>query len=360
MDAFTLVLLPLSWIYGLAVAVRNKCYDWMVFPSHSLGRPTISVGNLSVGGTGKTPLVGYIAQYLQERHKRVAILSRGYKRESSGFVLVADGQKVLVNSKQSGDECQELAQRLPGAIIAVDEKRVRAAREVLKRFPVDVFLLDDGFQHRSARRELDLVTIPVKQSKESSSVGVPRDFLLPAGTRREPLTSLQRADHVVLTRAEGLDSAEGVLHRYQEWCRRYTLAELSAVRTRASSLLRVWDGQELTAAEVREKKLYLFCGIGRPSSFFDLVAALGAEIVGREAFPDHHWYTRVDLVHLERLSKQKRCDYLVTTMKDAARLTGIAEAKEFLMNSPVLGLKTELEFIYGSDVFHQHLDRFVS
>ena len=128
-NALRFLLLPFSWLYAGAVIIRNKFFDWGFLRSEKLGAPTISVGNLSVGGTGKTPLVAYVVRYLQRKGKRVAILSRGYKRKSVGFVLVSDGKRILADAAQSGDEPQELAQHLPGVIVAVEENRARVGRD---------------------------------------------------------------------------------------------------------------------------------------------------------------------------------------------------------------------------------------
>lgn len=360
MNAIRLALLPLSWIFTLAVAFRNKCYDWQVFPSHSLGRPTVSVGNLSVGGTGKTPLVAYIARYFQQKGKQVAILSRGYKRESSGFVLVSDGEKILVGAKTGGDEPLELARQLAGVIVAVDEKRARAGEKVRERFPVDLFVLDDGFQHRAVRRDFDIVTIPASLDKAPNSGIELCPFLIPAGLLREPLRGLRRANHVVFTRAKFVGSSPDAVEYMRDWYRLHTSAGVSAVDFQVRKLVRLSDGEKEDPEKWQGKKVYLFSGIAGPEGFFRLVADLGIVIAGRSVFRDHYEYQARDIQRLKKGFIDSKAESFLTTMKDAARLSGSDVGRVFLAESPVYGLAIDIQFIHGQETFHRHLDRLVS
>lgn len=360
MNALRVALLPLSWLFALAVALRNKCYDWQVFPSHSLGRPTISVGNLSVGGTGKTPLVAYIARYFQRKGKQVAILSRGYKRKSSGFVLVSDGEKVFVGAKAGGDEPVELAQQLPGVIVAVDEKRARAGEKVRERFPVDLFVLDDGFQHRAVRRDLDIVTIPASLDRASNSgVGL-CSFLIPAGLLREPLRGLRRANHIVFTRASFVGSSPDSVELMRSWYRQHTSADVSAVDFQVRELVRLSDGEREDPEKWQGKKVYLFSGIASPEGFFRLVAELGFVIASGSVFRDHYEYQARDIQRLKKGFTDSKAESFLTTMKDAARLSGSDVGRAFLAESPVYGLAIDVQFIYGQETFHRHLDQLIS
>jgi tetraacyldisaccharide 4'-kinase len=350
--------LPLSWLYCAAVTIRNKCFDWRIRRSTALGAPTISVGNLTVGGTGKTPLVAYIARYLVGKGKRVAILSRGYLRKTRGFVLVSDGERILADPETVGDEPYELAQALPRIVVAVDEKRRRAGKLVSQRFPVDVFILDDGFQHRGVKRDLDVVTIT--ESVDSAS-GDGREFnsrLVPAGRFREPLESLKRADHIVLTgvSGEGIARIENDLGSY----RRYTSADASAVSPRVRAVVRLWDRKEENQEKFVGKSAFLFCGIANPEQFFRFASSCGFMVAGQKAFADHHWYRAQDLLDLQRQYQTTGAALLLTTMKDAARLSGSPEGKAFIKEFPVYGLAIDLQFVQGEDAFHQHLDKLVA
>jgi tetraacyldisaccharide 4'-kinase len=357
LDAFAL-LLPLSWLYRATVTIRNKSFDWGIWRSTALGAPTISVGNLTVGGTGKTPLVAYIARYLVGKRKRVAVLSRGYSRKSRGFILVSDGESILADALTVGDEPCEIAQDLPGVIVAVDEKRGRAGKIVSQSFPVDVFILDDGFQHREVKRDLNVVTIT--GSVDSASVdGVEfNSRLLPAGRFREPLESLKRADHIVLTgvSGEGIARIENDLGFY----RRYTSAEASAVSPRVRAVVRLWDRKEENQDKFVGTSAFLFCGIANPGQFFRFASSSGFMVAGQKAFADHHWYRAQDLLDLQRQYQTTGGALMLTTMKDAARLSGSPEGRTFIEKLPVYGLAIDLQFLQGENAIHQHLDRLVA
>lgn len=360
-NALRLALLPLSWTFALAVAVRNKCYDWGIFRSEALGPPTISIGNLSVGGTGKTPLVAYVARYLQQKAKKVAILSRGYKRRSTGFVLVSDGEKVLVDSMKSGDEAQELARRLSGVIVAVAEERRRAGKGVLARFPIDVFILDDGFQHRMVGRSFDVVTIPFIVPGNAPWLS---DFenrcLLPAGRLREPLRNLKRAHHIAFTQARISRSAPDRFERLRKRYKAYTTAESSAVDVKVSGCVRLSDWKEERLEKVFERRVLLFCGIANPERFSQLAMESGFEVGRICVFPDHHDYNEADFASLKNQFRECNAQIFLTTMKDAARLTGSEVGRRFLTENPVYGVEIVVEFIYGKETFHRQLDRLVS
>ena len=196
------LLIPLSWLYGLVVWIRNWLYAVGVFKARKLPCRVISVGNIAVGGTGKTPAVIAIAKRLQEKGVRVAILLRGYKRTSREQVtVVSDGERVRATLKESGDEAYMLARHLNGIPIVVGRQRYQAGRVALERFDVDVLLLDDGFQHRQLARDVDILTVPA-YSVASEHPLRNRAKLLPAGTLREPWTALRRADIILLTHTD--------------------------------------------------------------------------------------------------------------------------------------------------------------
>jgi tetraacyldisaccharide 4'-kinase len=356
-NALTFFLIPFSWLFGVGVALRNKCFDWGIFRSDSLGVPTISVGNLSVGGTGKTPLVASVARYLQQKAKRIAILSRGYKRKSTGFVLVSDGEKILVGATVGGDEPQELAQQLPSVVVAVDEKRARAGRKVLERFPIDVFILDDGFQHRAVKRDLDIVTIPASSGVTSSVYDTASRFLIPAGRRREPLRSLKRADLLVFTRTRDSGFSRDALEEMGKRFRRFTAANAAPVDFKVRALVRLSDRKEENLEGFVGKKAFLFCGIGDPQSFFRLAADSGLEVVRTKSFSDHYRYRAQDLLSLGNQFPAGGAELLLTTMKDAARLSDFSDGKAFMRDFPVYGLAVEVEFLRGEKDFHRQLDR---
>jgi tetraacyldisaccharide 4'-kinase len=357
LGAFSL-LLPISWLYRAAVTIRNKSFDWGIRRSTALGAPTVSVGNLTVGGTGKTPLVAYIARYLVGKGKRVAVLSRGYSRESRGFVLVSDGESLPADVLTVGDEPYELALDLPGVIVAVDEKRGRAGKIVSHKFPVDVFILDDGFQHRGVKRDLNVVTITEGVNSASGDVREVNSRLLPAGRFREPLESLKRAGHIVLTGVSG--EAIARIENDLGFYRRYTSADASAVSPRVRAVVRLWDRREENQSKFVGKSAFVFCGIAKPGQFFRFASSSGFMVAGQAAFADHHWYGSQDLLALQRQYQSTGAAFVLTTMKDAARLSGSPEGRTFIKEFPVYGLAIDLQFVQGENAFHQQLDRLVA
>ncbi len=190
------LLFPLTGLYGLAIEIRNLLYDKRCIKTSKFDIPVISVGNLTVGGTGKTPFVIYLAQYLKESSLSVGIVSRGYGRKTKGTVIVHDGKSILSSHDESGDEPWLIASALKSVPVIVDEDRTQGIQTLIDKFPVDVVLLDDAFQHRRAGRDLDILLI---NSRESSG----NYHLLPGGKLREPLRQSRRASLIVHTKCVG-------------------------------------------------------------------------------------------------------------------------------------------------------------
>lgn len=331
--------MPLSRLYGVITDLRNRLYDRNVLRSYSLGARTISVGNITAGGTGKTPLVAYIARLLAEREEIVCILTRGYgRRNPRSRVLVSDGKSVLSDPEFAGDEPIELAHKLLGkAIIIADANRVSAAEWARKEFGVTAFILDDGFQHRKARRDLDIVCIDATDPFGTGK-------MLPAGRLREPLRDLSRSDAVVITRS---DLAENIGDLKLQLSNLNGRARIFAARTeidRATKLPDLAAGSQekdaraaaahswldsIAPAEIDQQiKIGAFCGLGNPEAFFAQVGNAFAEgtrfdLLLRKAFPDHHRYTQRDVDDLENRARETGIHALLTTAKDAVKLKGL-------------------------------------
>ncbi len=188
-------LLPFSWLYGLAVTVRNLAYDKGWFRQETAGVPVVSVGNITAGGTGKTPLVEYLVRHLVASGKHPAILSRGYRRRSRGVVVVSDGKSMRSDAAMGGDEPVQMARKLATVPVVVAERRIAAARVAVRDFHADVLVLDDGFQHRSLKRDLNILIMDSRRD-------LVREPLLPVGLRREPLAAVRRANLVVLSKVD--------------------------------------------------------------------------------------------------------------------------------------------------------------
>jgi tetraacyldisaccharide 4'-kinase len=300
-------LLPLSWLYGAAIATRNRYYD-AVEPK-KLPVPVVSVGNLTVGGSGKTPLVAAIARMLLAREVPVAVVSRGYGREGNApFVLVSDGKQLLVSAREGGDEPVELAARIPGLVVAVGADRFVTGKTLLDELGEHVIVLDDGFQHRRLARDLDLVCFDC--SEPASSLA-----LLPAGRLREPIANLGRADGVVLT-------------RWSESCVAPDIGALGGVSDvaviRAVSRLEGFTrldvpAQRLDADAFRGERLGVAVGIARPERVRESLGS-ARDIVHFVARRDHHRWRESELREIAEAAKAKGATSLLTTGKDSVKM----------------------------------------
>jgi tetraacyldisaccharide 4'-kinase len=331
-----------SWAYGMAVRARSWSLRRGVWKSRRLPVPVISVGNLTVGGTGKTPVVMLIAELLRDSGRRVAILSRGYgRRKGKGVRCVCDGKRVLADLEEAGDEPFMMAQRLPGVCVWVAPDRFRGGEAALRDSPLDVFILDDGFQHRRLHRDLDLVV-----------VRGPRPFgnrrLLPSGPLREPPGALRRAHLVILVVQGDPGDKERSLKEVREIAG--DLAVIAA-HYRPRGLWEMPQGRPLPLDLLSDKQVALVCGIGRPEGFKATVASLGARVEALLSFPDHHWYTSWDMERLRRI--RRGVEALVTTEKDWWKLqrAGAAEMDIWV-------LKVDLE-VEQPEMLHGSLARFL-
>jgi len=306
---------PVAGLYGLVVRLRMWGYqrDW--WTSTRLPVRVISVGNVTVGGTGKTPVVILLATWLQAEGRRVAILSRGYRRKGAApRVLVSDGTRLLAGPSESGDEPFLMARRCPGVIVAVGADRVALGQWVRDQYPVDVFLLDDGFQHLPLHRDVDLVLLDA-----TDATGL--DAMLPAGRLREPLSGLARAHGVVMTRADSTSAVEAIRRRIQPYVR--SIPASIEVVFRPESVIAVMGEQQQPLSWCRGKAAWLVSGIGNSGSFSRSVEALGLVAVGETAFKDHHEYRAEDVAQIEAQAQRVGADLVLTTEKDAGKLASL-------------------------------------
>jgi len=287
---------PLSSLFGLGVRVRNSLYDWRVLPVHRLQGPAISVGNLSVGGTGKTPFIIHLGELLKNQGIQFDVLSRGYGRKTQG-VLEVD---PLGSPSDFGDEPMLIAQRLQMPVI-VGEDRYQAGLAAEKKFGAQMHLLDDGFQHRALARDFEIVLVTPEDA---------RDSLLPAGRLREPLSNLQRADAVVLMSGASRDAfpVAGKL---------------------------VWQVRRGIEVQQTPPRPMAFCGIARPQNFFAQLRTAGIEPVAEAVYKDHHAYTQGDIQELLRIKQQSEAGGFITTEKDLMNLGPLRKALEPLVAIPV-------------------------
>ena len=294
----------LSAIYGWVMTLRNALYDRGVFETHDLGAYTISIGNITTGGTGKTPLVAYVASVLATRGEKVCILTRGYgRKDPKKRILVSDGSEVLVDALTGGDEPVELGYKLLGkAIVIADADRVAAAEWAKRKFGVTAFVLDDGFQHRKAKRDVDIVCI-------DASAPFAEGEVLPSGRLREPIENLSRADVIVITRADLVDEKVNADLKF----------DISKYAPESKIFESSYQLQNL--AEFSGKRVFAFAGIGNPENFFSLLRANNIELVNTRVFSDHHLYSHSDAADIASEAFVLKADILATTQKDAVKLS---------------------------------------
>jgi len=342
------LLLPFSYLYGAGVAIRNLFFDIGILKTQRVSVPVISVGNISVGGVGKTPFVELLARRFSQQGRKVAIISRGYKRVSGGILVVSNGSVVCADADAAGDEPAQLASKLRGVIVIVDEQRVRGARHAIQHFGAGIVILDDGFQHRYLHRDLNIVIA----STDEVLLG---DRLLPAGNRREPLSALQRADIIVVSRCDD----EEHFHRAEQRLRDRFDKPLVGMQIRVSAFKKASSGFSVDLRSLSGKRVVAFSGIGNPEGFETTLASLKLDVKKHLIFADHHRFTSEDVKSVEDSARKAQADYIVTTEKDAARLSGSrSEVKDFVGRNPVYYVEIEQNVIAGEQELTQALARF--
>jgi len=313
----------LAAIYKKIIVARNARFDDGRTASHGLEARTISVGNITAGGTGKTPLVIKIAEMMAARGKRVCILTRGYGRKNEKRrVIVTDGRTSTLDTSIAGDEPVELARRLAGkAVIIADADRTAAGKWAKDEYGVSVFVLDDGFQHRQVKRDVDIVCIDA-----TDPFGGER--LLPVGRLREPLEGLRRASAIVITRAEqaiDLSTIRGEIERYAPGIPIFTCSSRMRSLREIGSYLGNDDesSRQNGLSGLAHTKAFAFCGIAKPENFFRQLRSDNFQLAGERSFKDHHKYSPADVALIEKLAKNAGAEYLVTTAKDAVKFDGL-------------------------------------
>lgn len=325
----------ISRLYGAITNFRNALYEKGVFKSVSLGVPVISVGNITIGGTGKTPMVALIAERLIEKGERVGILTRGYGRENpKQRVLVSDGERILAGAKQSGDEPLELARKLNGkAVIVADANRAAAGIWVRDKFGITTFVLDDAFQHRRVKRDTDIVLVDATDPFGNGKT-------LPFGILREPLENLKRAGIIVITRAnlsKNTEDLKSQIRRYNNDCPIYVSENRIANLTELSEFQ-----SESPQSKIRNPKSkirsFAFCALGNPNNFYEQLRRENYNLTATHTFPDHHLYTTRDVAELTEKAVKSGAEILLTTAKDAVKL------KDFNFSTPCSVVETEMIF----------------
>jgi tetraacyldisaccharide 4'-kinase len=304
----------LSVAYRAALAVRDSAYRWGVLRTGHLPCPVISVGNLTLGGSGKTPTVEAVVRTLRELGHEAgalpAVVSRGYGRTTRGVHVVSDRDGVHADVRTAGDEPLLLAERLPGVPVVVGENRYEAARTAVDRCGATAIVMDDGFQHRTLAKGLEIVVV-----QGSAPWGNARVF--PRGMLREPLSALARAHAVVVTNPPGPEAIDAVTRTVRRFNR--SAAVLTA-QYALQAAIEAQSGRRLPVADLAGRRLMAFAGLGSPQGFADTLETAGVRRVGFAEFPDHHWFTPGDLDQLAREARASAAQGLVTTEKDWVRV----------------------------------------
>ena len=333
---------PFAPLYGFVMTVRAFLYRRGILLSTRLPVPVVSVGNLTMGGTGKTPLVMCVVQHILEHGHRPAVVSRGYGGKARGRVnVVSDGHDgVRMTPALAGDEPWLLADAMPNVPVLTGSRRAAVARYALDNVGADVIIMDDGFQHLALQRDLDIVLFSIRSSLDAARV-------FPGGELREPFAALQRADAIVLT---GVDSrTEQKAHAFKRFLReRAPQAPVFFGEYLPVCLLSSDREGIFPIDKAKHMKLCGFCGIGNPASFRETLGKEGYEIIDFRAFRDHQPYSAKDVAALTAWAKKQGAHGLITTQKDFVKL------KPFLGDFPVLALKVELFMEENFDIFLTH------
>ncbi len=344
----------IATLYRLVVQARLALYHVGIIRRFPLGCQVISVGNITVGGTGKTPMVEMLARELSREGRKVAILSRGYrKREKtwrqrlrdrlkSGTAappprVVSDGRHLLLDSEMSGDEPYMLATNLPDVVVLVDKDRVKSGRYAVKQFGCDTLILDDGFQYQKLRHRLDLVLVDQTNPFGNGNV-LPRGFL------REPARNIARAKFVCITKANGNDTAE-LRRRITELNPR---AAIMACNHEPCALVGAFSREHHPLERLNGMKVVALSGIASPKSFESSLEKLGATLVRRLRFADHHRYAQQEVIDLVNDAQEIGADAVVTTEKDAVRMSRIDRCAV-----PVYYVRIEVRFLSGIEEFQR-------
>jgi len=347
--ALRAILYALSFVYERLVQLRLYFYRKRVFRERALGCLVISVGNLTVGGTGKTPIVEKFARALRAGGRRVAILSRGYKsvpRKRSwldrmrGTIvdpprIVSDGKTLLLDSRTAGDEPYMLAHNLRDVVVLVDKDRVKSGLFAIDKWKVDTLLLDDGLQYLHLKHRLDIVLVD-RQAPFGN------EFLLPRGTLREAPRNLRRASYIFITKNTG-ESNEMLIRRIRRYNR---TAEIIECAHKPLYLQNVFTGERLPLERLCGAFIGSICGIAAPESFEGALRKLGAQVDLAKRYIDHHYYAEAELTTFINRCIRRDLAMIVTTEKDAVRMPHLPETE---LKVPICFLRVEIEILSGHE-----------
>ncbi len=355
------ILHGLSMLYLPIVQLRLRLYRTRVLKPESMGCLVISIGNLTVGGTGKTPVVEMLARALHDGGRRVAVLSRGYKSVPRPLLLrlwsraakqhglfapriVSDGVSILLDSRSAGDEPFMLANNLRGVVVLVDRDRVKSGHHAVRHFGSDAILLDDGYQYQRMRHGIEIALID-RQAPFGNG------FLLPRGTLREPPENLRRATHIFITKCDDSGNTDLIAQ-----IRRFNrTADIIECRHKPVHLRNFMTGEIEPLALLEGLKIGALSGIAVPQSFEDALTGLGARIGISKTYTDHHRYSNHEIELFIRRCAKRSLDAIITTEKDAVRIPRILDPE-----IPIYYLRVEIDILRGQENYQKLIDRLTS
>ena len=341
-----------SFIFASIVSIRYFLYRTSILKRFPLGIQVISIGNVTAGGTGKTPVTEIFARTLAANGRKVAILSRGYRRKETPFwrrvftqvieqpLVVSDGKHILLDAATGGDEPYMLASNLPGVAVVVDRNRVKAGRYAIKRRGCDTLILDDGFQYQKLKHSVEVVLV-------DSTNPFGNGYMLPRGILREPARHIKRADIIFLTKCRGDVSAI-----VDEIRRHNKTAEIVECNHSPKTLKDVWSREEFPLDWLQGKTCCTLSGIASPKGFENSLRRLGSKVIWCERYADHHRYEPGEILYALNRTADMGADALITTEKDAVRFPRFE-------TSPVkcLYLRISIEILKGSENFSDIINR---
>ena len=353
------VLKVLSRIYSFIMNMRLALFEHRIIRSKTLGCQVISIGNLTVGGTGKTPVVEVFARALQQNGRKVAILSRGYKKAETPISeqlvnlltfktraqepprVVSDGNRLLLDSEMGGDEPYMLATNLPNVCVIVDKDRVKSGRHAIQKLGCDTLILDDGFQYLKLKHRVDIVLVDRTNPFDNG-------FVLPRGLLRESARHLSRATFIFITKSPGDGSPElrQQIHALNDQ------AEIAECRHTPRHFQNVFTGERKPLDFFGGRKVAALSGIAAPRGFEETIERLGGELVHRKRFADHHRYTQQEILDAINAARDRGAEAIVTTEKDAVRLP-LLERRDV----PIYFLRVEIELLSGEEDFNALIER---
>ncbi len=331
-----IIFVAISTIYSAIIKIRNILYDKHISRIHHVEAAVISIGNITAGGTGKTPLVAWLCNEItrdKKRNSKIAILTRGYKTT----------QNPKLKTQNYVDEPALLAENCPNVNVVINPKRVIGASEAIGKYNSNVLIMDDGFQHRRLARNLDIIAIDA-----TCPFGYGK--IIPAGLLREPISSLKRADAAVITRCDQV--SEEQLKEIEDKLRNIK-PELPTARSIHKAVhIKTIDNKQIDLERFKNKKVFAFCGIGNPDSFIKSLNSIGYNVAGSKIYDDHYNYTNTCLADLTKQSQSLGAEIMLTTQKDFTKIRLLESAR----NLPLAYLAIEIQFLSGRDRLRSLID----